>query len=277
VGLTGTSPFNQPVTYYSSPTDAALPQVTARTPAAVILGTPMPNQNFPAPLASNLYTFTSAAMNQVMLAQFSNLGVTVAGNVAGALAPASGQFSAGQPFDAPFYDASMQSVALALLPTVGTYYVSTFAADKSGAVSGYGHTLKIQVLNATSFSAKETGGPDSVGMPVATIANLPTATPYYAVDGAINSAGDVDWIQYTTPAPQDVVVQVVTVNGSETTFTLSPNCVGTLIPRTYEGPVASYADTTVSGNLTHCIGISISQLGPTPTYPIPYTVILASP
>jgi hypothetical protein len=200
VQVLGYDVFGQPLTYYTNPSDANLPTVTARTPTVLTLGTPLTSENFAAPLSTNLYSFSTTATNQIMYAQFSNLGMELP-DINAALAPNTGKFSDGQPLDSPgpFVDAAGNTViaSLALLPVANTYYLSTYSTDFSGDTSGgYDNDVLVTALPGTSFSAKEPATPDSGTMPLATLTNLAASSASYAVDGAADYAGDVDYIRY---------------------------------------------------------------------------------
>lgn len=275
--VNGYDVFGQPVAYYANPTDPNLPTVTARPPTALTVGTTLGSQNFPAPLSSNLYSFSSTVANQIMYVQYSNLGAQIP-LINAALAPSSGKFSAGQPLNSQssFTNQLGQSVlaGLALLPTAGMYYLATYPNNFTGAATGYTHDLVVSTLTGTAFSAKEAATPDTGVLPLTTITDLAAASGAYALDGATDYAGDTDFIRYNVAAANlDVLVQVYAPTATTVTFSLfsDPNC--TSPTAMGSGTFVGTAHDLVPNTSQRCIRIQLFGN----KYPIPYKVLLAAP
>lgn len=122
-------PFGTPVKYYVDATDPSLPQITARAPTMVTLGTTLTAQNFLTTGATSLYSLTAPAANNVLVAHYTNLGTSIASvRLAGQTAPANGKFKEGHQLTTVQYAKAAQPAqsSLALLGTTGTTYVSSF-------------------------------------------------------------------------------------------------------------------------------------------------------
>lgn len=277
VRIAGSDVFGQPVTYYAAPADSHMPTVTARTPTALTLGTPISGQDFLAPLSTNLYRFTSTAANQILYVQYSNFGQPLP-SVNAALAPGSGMFASGQPLNAQgsFTNPMGQTLmaSLALLPSADTYYLSTYPNNFTGGASGYTHDLVVRALPGSAFSAKEPAAPDAGNAPLATVGSLAAGSGAYATDGATDYAGDVDYIRYSAAtANSDVMIQVLapTATAISLMLTTDADCLQPSVSNS--GVIVSTVHDIATTSDPRCL--RILTFGN--KYPIPYKVLIATP
>ena len=194
-------------TLYTLPADAAHPPVVVpRAATPVLPGTPLRAATLPSPRASNLYRFTSPADAQIAVLRFATSGSLLGFALAGAVAPASGRFS-----DGDFWYASLAApsgttgsqAALAWLPAAGDRFLAVFAASLGGGAD-YAYDLTLSLQPARRVSAVESRPSDTPSTPLAT---LVLDQAYVAEDGAIDTAGDVDYLRLVAPAALRIYVK----------------------------------------------------------------------
>lgn len=187
-------------TLYMLPSDAAYPPMVAPRPATPLVpGMPLRAETLPSPRASNLYRFTNPADAQVAVLRFATSGSLLGFALAGAVAPASGRFA-----DGDFWYASLAApsgttgsqAALAWLPAAGDRFLAVFAASLGGGAD-YAYDLTLSLQPGSRVSVVESRPPDTPSTPLAT---LTLDRAYVAEDGAIDTAGDVDYLRLVAPA-----------------------------------------------------------------------------
>ena len=267
VAVQTTTPLGDNVLFISDPKDAKAPQVTARMPVALAAGTGV-NSVLANPQTTLLYKFTTPADNYVTQLNLSTLGTGLKGGIMAAprvlvqVAPTTGRFAEGLPFDtsATVVGAALQGRnALIYMPKAGDYYFAMYTSDLNGSVD-HSLTLKATTVAGTNQTLKEMM-PDSVGFPLATLGILDKT--YYATDGAIDTAGESDYIRFTAKSPRVYV--------SATTSTGAPLAVGiyamdctTVVdgatPRI--GQSAASQEAAVTMGTTYCARITGTQVTP---------------
>lgn len=221
MGLQTTSAIGQTTNFISDPADTKAPQVTARMSLVLNAGSSLGNQKVAAPNTTVLYKYTSPADNYVATVQLSMLGSALLGGavaaprVLGHLAPTTGRFAEGLPFDtsATVAGGSITARNVALhLPKMGDYYFVLYTNDLSGSDM---HTYQLLLKSAVgaSVSVKEPATPDTPGMPLAAVAPS-MANHYYSTDGMIDVANDIDYIRIQPATTGRVYVSASTNTGA---------------------------------------------------------------
>lgn len=199
LNLTLRDPARARTTLYAPPADVPHPPlVSPRVATPLVVGTTLSGQSFATPRASNLYTLNTAADDQVLLLRFATSGPLLGFALAGAVAPSSGHFAAGDFFYAslgPTTAGIGSQTALAWLPRRGDQYIATLVASLGGG-AGYAYDLSAQSRPATRRSAIETSPPDS---PTAPLLALTLDGAYVGEGGALDRADDIDYVRLTAP------------------------------------------------------------------------------
>lgn len=253
--------------FVSDPTDKLAVQVTGRAPTVLAAGVTRSGEVLAEARATNLYTLTTAADNQIAEVAFTWLGTALAGSagappkvtLVGYLAPASGRFRDGVALDTSETAGMAASTVAArntlmLLPKAGSYYFVAYASDLSGS-AGHSYSVTARWATGVSLSSlKEPMGGDSAATPLATIARLDS--PYYASDGAADSAFDEDFIRFTAAKTGRVYVAVLTPAGVSMGVGLrSADCITSTAATRYSasGTVLNEAD--VTDGTTYCVRV----------------------
>jgi hypothetical protein len=194
--------------------------VTARTPMALNAGAGLTNQSIAAANSTALYKYTSPADNYVATLGLSGLGagllpvLVAAPRVIGNLAPTTGRFAEGLPFDTSgtVTGGTMLTArnTAVYLPKAGDYYFALYTDNLSGSAA-HSYTLTLKAAAGTKVSLVEPPTPDSAASPVASIT---VNAPFYAIDGAIDFAGDVDYIRFQPGAGGRVYASAATPSGA---------------------------------------------------------------
>lgn len=220
MGLQTTSAIGQTTNFISDPADPKAPQVTARMPLVLNAGSSLGNQKIAAPNTTVLYKYTSPADNYVATVQLSMLGsallggATAAPRVLGHLAPTTGRFAEGLPFDtsATVSGGITARNAALHLPKMGDYYFVLYANDLTGS-DLHNYQLLLKSAVGTSVSVKEPATPDTASMPLAAVAPS-MANHYYSTDGMIDVPNDIDYIRIQPAATGRVYVSASTNTGA---------------------------------------------------------------
>lgn len=273
VSVQGYDAFGSPIGYYADPADPSLPQIKARNPTAITLGTAVTAQSLPLVGASNLYYFNNDAANNILLAQYSNLGTGFSSSspLVGQLAPASGKFKDGQALPTAAYmkGAVFNMSSVAILGAAGNTYLASFLGSAFGAAT-YTYDATFRTLPSVTLSAKEPMTPDSPTMPLAIFNLTKTAAPL-ATDGDIDANNDIDYFQYTVSTPGDVFILVLPKTPSRFPLTSQMKAYSDSkcsVPVTTEISVTAtggllFHDTATAGALTRCFSVH-SFIGPNP-------------
>lgn len=267
-------PLGQTVVLASDPADTLGPTVTARTPTALTLGTPLAGQAHAAGLSSNLYQFTTTAADQILFGQFTALGSAYTGGtttITAAYAGTDGKFGNGvlAPTTA---NGTANRTIWGYAPTAGANYLAAFPTNVQGGAT-YGYSVNVMSLTGVKFSAKEPGTPDSPGTPLYTIASLAAAGPNFATDGAVDMNGDYDYIRFTAAGGTSRLhVQVVSPGATAQIIEHSNGTCAASIGAGSGQNVAVYESAATPGT-QRCIQISIFSA---PKFPWPYRVIIAA-
>lgn len=257
--------------YAADPGQAGTTQVLARTPKDLTLGQTVFGERFPDGLnTTSLYKFSTAADNQVLVLTVVNAGGSLGLGVYAATAPASGKFASGS-LSAVSFNALNQT-ALAVLPKTGDQYLALMNATFIGGASTTYH-VTARTAAGKSFSAAEPATPDNMTSPLAKV-NL--GQPGYAVDGAIDFAGDVDWLYLTAAQNGRVYVNVTQPGQGANPIGLNPfapqvtlyasDCVSSLAPAR-----AGAQECPAIANTTYCAKIEYTR---PLNGPLPYQVIV---
>jgi hypothetical protein len=174
----------------------------ANTPAVLNAGQPVGSQKIASPVSTVLYKFTTPADNYVTQLSLTMLGTglvppaATAPRVIGNLAPTTGRFADGLPLDTALNISGGMVVGrdtMLYMPKMGDYYFVLYTEDLSGSAS-HTYTIVARTALGTALSLKEPAAGDSAALPVATVT---LDKNYYAVDGAVDTVGDIDYIKFT--------------------------------------------------------------------------------
>ncbi len=194
------------VLYLPTPGATHPPQVQARAAIPLVPGTTLRGQTLALPRSSNLYQLDSGADDQLLLLRFVTSGSLLGFALSGAVAPASGHFAAGDFFYAslgPTSSGSGSQTALAWLPRRGASFAAVFPASFGGGAD-YAYDLTALLRPLARKSARESTPPDSPTLPLLSL-TLDGAS--LAEGGAIDRAGDIDYIQLSAPRELRVYVK----------------------------------------------------------------------
>jgi hypothetical protein len=217
--LSTQTPLGTAVQFVSDPKDPNAPQVTATTPVVLNAGAPVGNQMIAGSYKTVLYKFTAPADNYVTQLTLSALGagllggVTAAPRVQGYMAPTSGRFADGLPIDtsATVATGMLQGRnTLLYMPKIGDYYFAVFTDNLSGSMT-HSFSMLAKTALGTAVSLKEPAGGDTSASPVATVM---LDKYYYATDGAIDAAGDTDYVKFTSAKSGRVYATVQNPSGA---------------------------------------------------------------
>jgi len=217
--LSTQTPLGTAVQFVSDPKDPNAPQVTATTPVVLNAGATVGNQLIGANFKTVLYKFTAPADNYVTQLTLSGLGagllggVTAAPRVQGYMAPTSGRFADGLPIDtsATVVAGMLQGRnTLLYMPKIGDYYFAVFTDNLSGSTT-HSFSMLAKTTIGTAVSLKEPSGGDTSTLPVATVM---LDKYYYATDGAIDAAGDTDYVKFTSAKSGRVYATVQNGSGA---------------------------------------------------------------
>ncbi len=278
VGLTSQTPLGQSLNFISDPMDTKTPQVTARTPTALNDKSDSTNQSIPAPSSTTLYKFSTPADNYIVLTRLHGMplgsalrfGAVPPPRVIGQMAPATGRFAEGMPFDTSrSIDMMGLLVAhnfLTYVPKGGDLYFAVYTDNLTGSAN-HSYTILPKRVVGAAISVKEPTTPDTPANPL--LKNLAVDKAFYATDGMIEDASDADYITLK-PATNGTLYFAATTNtgGSLSVQLLDMNCtapVGVNGMRMANG--AAGQEETVSSAITYCLKVA----GQAKT---PYTLIL---
>lgn len=204
----------QDVSFASAGDDPLAPKVTPSNPILQLVpGKVEGNEAIRAPHGSNLYKSTVPGEDHVFVLSMGTVGgalkSTSGARLLGAFAPPTGRFGDGAPFDTTYDNAAGGRVAVGLARTAGDAYFGVHTSDLSGGPSEYNYSVKVAFAKATSFSMKEPSPSDAPGTPLATI---DVDAPAFAVDGAIDTRGDADYVIFTPAKAGRIFVAAVPLN-----------------------------------------------------------------
>lgn len=263
VGISTLTPIGQTVMYLSDSQDTKAAQVTARMAAALTAGAGLTNQSIAANFQTALYKLVSPADNYVAQLRLDNLGTGLLGGavaaprVIGYQAPTTGRFAEGMPLDtsATIVGATLQARnGVVYLPKAGDYYFALYTDNLMGSMD---HKFQItpKYVAGTVTQIKEPMVSDTPAQPIAT---LTLDKSYYATDGMIDDAMDVDYIKIMPSRTGRVYVSAATASGAALGVGLfDMNCVnaiGFAGMRTAAG-ASSQEEAVTMGN-TYCIKVT---------------------
>jgi hypothetical protein len=274
--LSSMSPLGTPVLYVSDPMDPLAPQVTATTPSVLNAAQPVGNQVFNT-TPTVLYKFTSPADNYVTQILLNNLGIGLLPGVGGTprvlgyMAPTTGRFADGLPFDTSntvVMGALTARNVMMLMPKMGDYYFALFTENLSTSAA-HTYTIEVKTAIATAQTLKEPPGGDSAGTPLATI--TPNG-PYYSTNGAIDSVGDVDYIKVVAPKMGRLYASVQTPSTGKIGVGIFAMDCTTVVDNAAMVPTpgAASQEAAVSAGTTYCVkvaGPATPPVNPPFTYP----------
>jgi hypothetical protein len=237
--------------------------VSARTPIALNAGAGVTNQAIGAANSTALYKYTSPADNYVATLSLSGLGagllpvLAAPPRIIGNLAPTTGRFAEGYPIDSsPTVAGAMLTArnSTLYLPKAGDYYIALYTDNLTGSPA-HSYTLTLKAAAATKVSLVEPPTPDSAASPVASIS---VNTPFYAVDGAIDFVGDVDYVRFQPGSSGRIYAAAATATNSNIAVGLyAMDCItplGIAASRTAQG-ASSQEEAVTMGNV-YCARVS---------------------
>lgn len=195
------------------PSGATVPQVTARTPTALTIGSALTGEKLSAGKQSNLYKISTTSDAQILVLTFAVEGGLLSSPLLGAVAPRNGRFTDGQLF---YVSTNLTShTALAYLPQKGDSYVAALATTLPG---GGSYSITAKTAKVTAQSLQEPMPSDTATMP---LADISLDGPRIGTAAAIDIAGDVDYIRIKPAKTGRLYVQAVTPGQSLSPATVS--------------------------------------------------------
>lgn len=265
VGVTTRNAIGNVVRYVSDPADMNAPRPVGRTPVSLIQATPQNGLAFPGDRTTGFFKVTTQADNQVAWLNFTGLGASLTGffapRIVGHVAPASGRFSEGVPFDSST-GTGMRS-ALVYLPKAGNSYFVVHPDDVRGGTM-YTYSLTAKMTAASSLSGKEPAIPDTPMMPIADLPMLDK--PYYVLDGRIDRVNDIDYYKFKAAKTGRIYAQVHSPEVQELEMGLTDSACGTATAQLTVTALA--AELAATAGTTYCITVSGGQ-------PMNYTLIFS--
>ena len=218
--LSSVNPLGMAVRFVSDPKDPNAPKVVATTPVVLNAGAGVNNQMIAATNGTVLYKFTTPADNYVTQLNLSGLGTGLLGGakaaprVQGYMAPTTGRFADGLPLDtsATIVTGMLQGRnTIMYMPKAGDYYFAVFTNNLSGSTN-HTYTVKAKTTIGTAVALKEPATGDS---PASPLANVTLGQYYYGTDGAIDTAGEYDYVKFTAAVTGRVYATVQTPTGAQ--------------------------------------------------------------
>lgn len=206
------------LSYVAASEDPAAPKVT-EAPATLQLtpGKVEGNEAIRAPHGSNLYKAAIPTENSVFFLSMATVGAqlksTSGARLVGAMAPPSGRFGDGVTFETTYDNVAAGRAAVGLARSAGDAFFAVYSSDLSGGPADYNYSIKLGVAKATLFNMKEPSPVDGPSNPVATIELLENS-PAYAVDGAIDSRDDADYVIFTPAKAGRIFVAALPVESA---------------------------------------------------------------
>lgn len=265
VGLSTQTPLGQGVAFASDPKDTSAPMVQKRDPVTLTLGAGVTNQGFLGNEQTTLYKLTTPADNYVATVNVNTMGASLLGGVvaapriAGALAPTTGRFAEGLPFDTSptvMAGALKERNGVLYLPKAGDYYFALYTDSLLGSTDhSYDYSILAKAAFGTNVTLKETTA-DTAAAPLATIT---LDKPYYGTDGAIDTDGETDYIKFTPSKTGRVMVSVANGTGATVGVGLyAMDCTTVVAAGTgvRSAPGASAMEASVTMGSTYCARVT---------------------
>ena len=253
--LRSTNPLGQAVSYDLLPTPPPLAKKASI--AALSVGEVRKMQSIPASYSTNIYRVDGVAQNSVFHLAFSNVGLDLHdAGISVAVAPVSGRFAEGQLMTNPSGVGNLLN-SLVFVSDPGTMYLSVFAGDYSGKMSGYEYDISLSSKLAEFVNLAELSGSDSPANPLATVV---LGGAIVGINGRIDLPGDNDFIRYVAKESGKVIAQAL---GSPALSVRVAHFEGDCTtPRTGLPARAFQQETDVIGGKPYCVRLSGSVVTP---------------
>lgn len=215
LGLAARNARGEQVGFATAADDPLAPVITDAPPVLALGGGQVNgNEAIAGPRQTNLYKASSPSDDSVFFLDMKTVGnalrTTSGTRLVGAVAPASGKFADGARIETTFNDLAGGRAAVGYVKSAGDVFFAIHTNDFSGGPSEYNYSIRAAVQKASTFSLKEPTPPDS---PAKLIAEVELAGPFVALDGAIDTIDDADYVLISYEKGGRVFVNATPVEG----------------------------------------------------------------